>query len=157
MLVTEAAQLVLQAGIMGQGGNIFVLDMGTPVRILDLARDMIRLSGFHENEIPIVFTGMRPGEKLHEEIVDEREEALPTHHPKVRVALAPFVSEEWVNNLAAWLEGPRPATDDLVRMQLARWLPNYTPLNFPISTSPLIPSQWGGLGKVKPPSAPLGE
>ena len=61
MLIPEAAQLVLQAGLMGQGGEIFVLEMGEPIRIADLARDMIRLSGFSEDEIRVVFTGLRPG------------------------------------------------------------------------------------------------
>ena len=89
MSVPEAAQLVLQAGAMGTGGEVFVLDMGKPVRIVDLARDMIRLSGYAETEIKIVFTGLRPGEKLHEEILADGEQTLPTVHPKLRMARAP--------------------------------------------------------------------
>ena len=88
MSIPEAAQLVLQAGLMGKGGEIFVLDMGEPVKIVDLARDMIRLSGFSEDDIKIVYTGLRPGEKLYEELLADDENTLPTPHPKLRIAKA---------------------------------------------------------------------
>jgi FlaA1/EpsC-like NDP-sugar epimerase len=87
MLIPEAAQLVIQAGAMGQGGEIFVLDMGEPVRILDLAHDLIRLSGLRVGEdIEIEVTGLRPGEKLYEELYDSCETHARTTHPKVMVA-----------------------------------------------------------------------
>ena len=77
------------AGAMGRGGEIFVLDMGEPVRIVDLARDMIRLSGLREgDDVEIRFTGLRPGEKLYEELYAERERRLPTSHPKIMAAAA---------------------------------------------------------------------
>jgi FlaA1/EpsC-like NDP-sugar epimerase len=87
MLIPEAAQLVIQAGAMGQGGEIFVLDMGEPVRIMDLASDMIRLSGLRVGEdIEIRVTGLRPGEKLYEELYDQTEQHQRTGHPKIMVA-----------------------------------------------------------------------
>jgi FlaA1/EpsC-like NDP-sugar epimerase len=84
MTIPEAVQLVLQAGAIGKGGEVFVLDMGEPVRILDLATDLIRLSGLEVgSDIDIRFTGTRPGEKLYEELFFDSESALPTDHPKV--------------------------------------------------------------------------
>jgi FlaA1/EpsC-like NDP-sugar epimerase len=84
MTIPEAVQLVLQAGVQGRGGELFMLDMGEPVRIVDLARDMIRLSGLEEgSDIEIEFTGVRPGEKLYEEMFFNHEIAEPTEHPKV--------------------------------------------------------------------------
>ena len=84
MTIPEAAQLVLQAGAMGRGGEIFVLDMGEPVKIVDLARDMIRLSGLEPGEdIEIVFTGLRPGEKLFEELFIPGETYQRTRHAKI--------------------------------------------------------------------------
>ena len=84
MTIPEAAQLVLQAGALGEGGEIFILDMGEPVRILDLAKDTITLSGLRPFEdIDIVFTGMRPGEKLYEELQTTEEKMIRTRHPKI--------------------------------------------------------------------------
>jgi FlaA1/EpsC-like NDP-sugar epimerase len=87
MLIPEAAQLVIQSGAMGKGGEIFVLDMGEPVRILDLANDMIRLSGLRVgDDIEVKIVGLRPGEKLYEELYDGSETHRPTTHPKIMVA-----------------------------------------------------------------------
>jgi FlaA1/EpsC-like NDP-sugar epimerase len=87
MMIPEASQLVLQAAAMGTGGEIFVLDMGESVKIVDLARDLIALSGLGEDDIEIVFTGLRPGEKLYEELYFDDEQRVPTHHAKVFCAL----------------------------------------------------------------------
>jgi FlaA1/EpsC-like NDP-sugar epimerase len=89
MTIPEASQLILQAAAIGQGGEIFILEMGEPVRIVDLARNMIRLSGFEpEEDIQITFTGLRPGEKLHEELMSDDEEVASTYHDRIRVVRA---------------------------------------------------------------------
>ena len=86
MSTSEAAQLILQAGAMGEGGEIFILDMGHPVRIADMARDLIRLHGLEpDRDVPVRFTGLRPGEKLYEELITEGEGIMPTRHEKIRV------------------------------------------------------------------------
>lgn len=84
MLIPEACKLVLEAGSMGNGGEIFVFDMGEPVKIADLAHRMIQLSG--ANDIEIKFTGLRDGEKLYEEVLNDEEITLPTFHPKIKIA-----------------------------------------------------------------------
>jgi FlaA1/EpsC-like NDP-sugar epimerase len=87
MTIPEAVQLVLEAGAMGTGGEIYVFDMGKAVKITDLARKMIQLAGFiPDEEIRIVYTGLRPGEKLYEELLNKAELTLPTHHEKIKVA-----------------------------------------------------------------------
>jgi FlaA1/EpsC-like NDP-sugar epimerase len=125
MSVPEAAQLVLQAGAMGTGGELFVLDMGEPVRILDLARDMIRLSGYSETEIRIVFTGLRAGEKLYEEILADGEHTLPTVHPKLRIARARSIAPGWLPRLLEWLQPDGVRSDEEVKAGLGVWVPEY--------------------------------
>jgi len=127
MSIPEAAQLVLQAAAMGEGGEIFVLDMGEPVRIVDLARNMIRLSGFGEDEIRIEFTGLRPGEKLYEELLADAEQTRETPHPKLRIARSRPVPEGFLAGLRDWLGRTGPVPDDEVRAALGRWVPEYTP------------------------------
>ena len=126
MSVQEASQLVLQAGLMGTGGEIFVLDMGEPVRIADLARDLIRLSGYAEDDIRIVYTGLRPGEKLFEELLADDENTLRTPHPKLRIAKARSENREWLAALLGWLEHGAPRSDAEVRQALAHWVPEYS-------------------------------
>ena len=125
MTIPEASQLVLQAAAMGKGGEIFVLDMGESVRIVDLARDLIRLSGLQPDDVEIVFTGLRPGEKLYEELYFDEEAMLPTPHPKVFVAyhrpfqLAPV--QEATQALAELLH----REPDVLKAKLKELVPEY--------------------------------
>jgi FlaA1/EpsC-like NDP-sugar epimerase len=128
MSIPEAAQLVLQAGLMGKGGEIFVLDMGEPVKIVDLARDLIRLSGFTEEDIKIEFTGLRPGEKLYEELLANDETTAPTPHPKLRILKADAKpARSFLDDAAAWLERDAVVPDAEVRAGLAARIPEYRP------------------------------
>lgn len=127
MSIPEAAQLVLQAGVMGQGGEIFVLDMGEPVRIVDLARDMIRLSGLKEGEIRIVYTGLRPGEKLYEELLADGEATVSTPHPKLRIAKARAAIGSVIPGLDEFLAEKTPHSDAQIRDALMRYVAEYRP------------------------------
>jgi FlaA1/EpsC-like NDP-sugar epimerase len=127
MSIPEAAQLVLQAGMMGKGAEIFVLDMGEPVRIVDLARDMIRLSGLNEEDIPIVFTGLRPGEKLYEELLADGEVTLPTQHLKLRISKSVGTSGDVLKELEPVLSNTRQLDEDEVRELLRRLVEDFDP------------------------------
>jgi FlaA1/EpsC-like NDP-sugar epimerase len=127
MSIPEASQLVIQAGLMGGGGQIFVLDMGEPVRIVDLARDMIKLSGFQEDDIAIEFSGLRPGEKLYEELLADDENTLPTPHEKLRIASARLVDIDWVNSMLEWVETIFVKDETIVKQELKGWVVEYTP------------------------------
>ncbi|WP_287917117.1 nucleoside-diphosphate sugar epimerase/dehydratase [Tibeticola sp.] len=127
MTIPEAAQLVLQAALMGQSGQIFVLDMGEPVKIVELARMLIRLSGKTEQDVPIVYTGLRPGEKLYEELLADCETTAPTPHPKLRVARAVPPAAALLAALA-WIDEAGPAPDALaLRCWLQAQVPEYQP------------------------------
>lgn len=121
MTIPEACQLVLEAGIMGNGGEIYVFDMGESVRIVDLAKNMIRLSGLElGKDIEIVYTGLRPGEKLYEELLNEKESTIPTHHPKILKAKDRGVQAEQLNHIA-WLRasvGERTNSELVEKMKL---------------------------------------
>jgi FlaA1/EpsC-like NDP-sugar epimerase len=97
MTIPEACQLVLQAATMGRGGEIFILDMGNPVKIVDLAKDLIRLSGLEPGDIDIVYTGVRPGEKLFEQLALEEESAAKTGHPRIYIGRLKAADLEEVN------------------------------------------------------------
>ncbi len=135
MTIPEAAQLVLQASSMGRGGEIFILDMGPPVRIVDLARDLIRLYGYSEEQIRIVFTGLRPGEKLYEELLADDETTTRTPHPKLRIAQARGVLDSFIDELLLWLMQHRVLSDEEVRRDLRRWVPEYAPVMAPVLQS----------------------
>jgi FlaA1/EpsC-like NDP-sugar epimerase len=128
MTIPEAVQLVLEASPLGKGGEIFLLDMGEPVRIVDLAKNMIRLSGRNPEEIPIRFTGIRPGEKLFEELHTEGENIVPTRHPKIKIfsGYSPAVEEmqAWVQRLKELIAN---RDEKAVVAHMAAVVPEYTP------------------------------
>ncbi|ARU06945.1 polysaccharide biosynthesis protein [Comamonas serinivorans] len=128
MTIPEAAQLVLQAGLMGRSRQIFVLDMGEPVKIAELARLLIRLSGKTEQDVPIAFTGLRPGEKLYEELLADDETTERTPHAKLRIAKVGADDSAVSGQVLAWLNeaGPAP-TGEAVRAWLKRQVPEYQP------------------------------
>jgi FlaA1/EpsC-like NDP-sugar epimerase len=126
MSIPEAVQLVMQAGLMGRGGEVFVLDMGEPVRIADLAAEMIRLSGLSESDIRISYTGLRPGEKLYEEPLAADENTLPTPHPKLRIARARQEDGVWLDALSQWLARNDLPDDPTVKGELRHWVREYT-------------------------------
>ena len=127
MTISEASQLVLQAGAMGTGGEIYLLDMGDPIKIVDLARDMITLSGLrHGVDIEIAFTGKRPGEKLREELYFAGENVSPTRHPKIGIWRGQ--PADW-DRLRADIDQLQTLVDDdctdRIRTQLAQIVPEY--------------------------------
>src|SRR6185295_1198882 len=125
MSIPEAALLVLQAAQLGKGGEIFVLDMGEPVKIAELARQMIRLSGFNEHDIRIVFSGLRPGEKMYEEVLVGDEATLPTPHPKLRIAQARAPENDRLpEEVQAWMSTASSSSvaPEVVRARLKAWI-----------------------------------
>jgi FlaA1/EpsC-like NDP-sugar epimerase len=119
MTIPEACQLVLQAAVIGDGGQICVLDMGEPVKIIDLARNLILLSGLRpDDDIKIEFTGIRPGEKLYEELSTLLEDTLPTAHEKIRIFVGNGARE---GDPLAWLDSLRKidGTRDVAGLVLA--------------------------------------
>src|SRR5688572_4941109 len=132
MTIPEAVQLVLQASLLGQGGEVFVLDMGEQVKVVDLARNMIVLSGLvPDQDIQIVYSGLRPGEKMFEELFDETEQVEPTLHAKIRRAITPSpVQSDRLDRAIAHLEAAVSHGDDdeLIR-RLHEAVPTYTPMS----------------------------
>lgn len=138
MTIPEAAQLILQAGAMGTGGEIFILDMGAPVKIIDLARDLIRLSGFEPDvDVPIDIIGLRPGEKLYEELITEGEGIVKTNHKKIMVLRAGDSASETLTARHEKLQADVAILRDLaaahnesgIRAKLREMVPEYTPAN----------------------------
>ncbi|MGL4595212.1 MAG: polysaccharide biosynthesis protein [Thermoguttaceae bacterium] len=138
MTIPEASQLVLQASAMGIGGEIFVLDMGEPVRILDLAKDMIRLSGLSENAIEIRETGMRPGEKLYEELYFESEKAIRTSHPKLRCASHRRFEWHLVESQLVKLFEMVRSPDTVIRTELQNLISEYQPELHSVPFQPVL-------------------
>ena len=110
---------------MGEGGEIFVLDMGEAVKIVNLAQDMIRLSGLQQDEIEIVYSGLRPGEKLYEELLADDEHTLPTPHQKLRIAVARTTDIVWVKKLLKWVESIQGSDEQVIKAGLKTWVEEY--------------------------------
>ena len=127
MTIPEACQLILQTGSMGEGGEIFILDMGTPIKIADMARDLIRLSGFEPDvDIKIEYVGLRPGEKLYEELITEGENIIPTRHEKIMVLKGIECDLELLNGKIDGLAHLAEEQDgEKVKMKLREIVPEY--------------------------------
>ncbi len=139
MTIPEAAQLVMQAAAIAKGGEILVLDMGQPVRILDLAKEMIRRSGLTVDEdIQIVFSGTRPGEKLYEELANDTDLTAPTSHEKIRVWELPSATAEQTHEMIRELSAVIDASGDEVRLALKRFVPEYQSPALPVTAMRVV-------------------
>ena len=129
MTIPEACQLILQAGAMGHGGEIFILDMGTPIKIDDMARDLIRLSGFEPDvDIKIEYVGLRPGEKLYEELITEGEGILPTSHEKIMVLKGVDCNLQILNGeIDDIIKLARSQDSEKIKGKLREIVPEYSP------------------------------
>jgi FlaA1/EpsC-like NDP-sugar epimerase len=145
MTIPEATRLVLQASAQGRNGEIYILDMGEPVKVLDLVTDLIKLSGLEPDvDVPIVFTGKRPGEKLYEELMTEREEADRTEHEKIFVAKAQPMDEQLLaSTVAELVEAALRSDGTKIRSLLAQRiegakLQSFDPEESPSDAPPLV-------------------
>jgi FlaA1/EpsC-like NDP-sugar epimerase len=127
MTIPEAARLVLQAAALADSGQVYVLDMGEPMKIVDLARQLIRLSGHRDDEIDIVFTGLRPGEKLYEELLADADRTVASAHPRLRIAqLNEAGGAGWLAEVETWLADPGHGRDlTVLRERLQQVVPEY--------------------------------
>jgi FlaA1/EpsC-like NDP-sugar epimerase len=125
MTIPEAVQLVMQASAIGKGSEIFVLDMGEPIKITDLATNMITLSGFSEKDIPIVYTGIRDGEKLHENLFMETENIAKTDHDKIMVSYVEIDYDSFVHDIEGLIQFTRDFDIDNMNRALAKLIPTY--------------------------------
>jgi FlaA1/EpsC-like NDP-sugar epimerase len=132
MTIPEACQLILQAGAMGKGGEIFILDMGTPIKIADMAKDLIRLSGFEPDvDIKIEYVGLRPGEKLYEELITEGENIVPTKHEKIMVLKGLECDSQLLNGKVNELaQLSREQEGNKIKFKLKEIVPEYNPAQY---------------------------
>ena len=134
MSISEAAQLILQAGAIGVKGQIFLLEMGKPIKIRDMAIDLIRLSGLEpEIDIPITYTGLRQGEKLHEELIAKEENVFTTSHDKIVMLRDRTLRESW-DSLKEGIESLLTAANsfdpDVIKQNLKQLIPEYEPQEY---------------------------
>jgi Predicted nucleoside-diphosphate sugar epimerases len=134
MSIQEASQLILQCGALGNDGEIFLLEMGKPIRIVQMAKDLIRLSGLEpEIDIPIVFIGLRPGEKLYEELQMLNEKKVSTSHRKIMVLKDKQSHIPWSifkTSILKLIDSAENLESEKIQLVLKQILPTYTPLNF---------------------------
>lgn len=160
MTIPEAVQLVLQAAALGEGGEVFILDMGEPVAIVDLARDLIALSGLREGrDIDIAFTGLRPGEKLFEELFRDDEEHERTQHERIHVcrSCTPTASAAFRPRLEALIRSARNGDDSVTRLLLQETVPEFAVVATPAPVEGSLPAESGdraaqGVGSPAPAS-----
>ncbi|RZK25778.1 MAG: polysaccharide biosynthesis protein, partial [Flavobacterium sp.] len=127
MTIPEAVELVLEAGSTGKGGEIFVFDMGDPIKIVDLANSMIKLAGLVPKiDIDIVYTGLRPGEKLYEELLSNEELTIPTHNQKIKIARVRLHDLKDVEDTIASLLDAKYSGDEIRMIQIIKnFIPEY--------------------------------
>ena len=134
MSIQEASQLILQCGALGKDGEIFLLEMGKPIKIINLAKDLIRLSGFEpEVNIPIVYTGLRPGEKLYEELQSNEEQKVTTNHKKIMILKNNKTVVPWEifhHSISKLLAVADDLNVDDIQLVLKELLPTYQPRSF---------------------------
>jgi FlaA1/EpsC-like NDP-sugar epimerase len=131
MTIPEAVQLVLEAGTMGNGSEIFIFDMGVPIKIIDLANNMIRLAGLIvDQDIRIVFTGLRPGEKLYEELLNKKESIISTHHEKIKVVkVISYPLEQVLTHVNSLIDLARKSENESLVMKMKELVPEYKSQN----------------------------
>ncbi len=131
MTIPEAVQLVLEAGTMGEGGEIFTFDMGEPVKITDLATKMIKLAGLQpDKDIKIIYTGLRPGEKLYEELLNHGEHTLPTHNEKINISkVITYPYQDVVDNINALLDLNKQNSETAVVNKMKEIVPEFISKN----------------------------
>ena len=134
MSIPESAQLILQTGAIGRGGEVFVLDMGKPIKIKDMAYDLIRLSGFEpETEIPIIYTGLRPGEKMYEELATSDERVIKTVHPKILIMKNYAPHQSWDDlkiDIEVLVNITNTFNSNSIKQKLQQMMPEYEPLDY---------------------------
>jgi len=138
MTIPEASQLILQAGAMGKGGETFILEMGTSVKIADMAKDLIRLSGLEpDKDIKIEYIGLRPGEKLYEELITQGEDIVPTDHKKIMVLSGQTCDQFQLNGqIDEIVEAAKAQDGNKIRTLLKKIVPEYSPVSDSPGDSP---------------------
>ena len=132
MSITEASQLILQCGALGEQGQIFLLEMGKPIKIIDLVKDLIRLSGLEDKDISIVYTGLRPGEKLYEELQLKNEKKINTAHKKIVILQGNILIDPWHSlekKIMTLLKNAEELNPDRIYLSLQNILPSFRPRN----------------------------